>query len=86
MFQKYTGIYYRQEIGAYLFVQLQENKLLVTALGAGIQKYELMPVAQNEFIRKGLPDFKLSFQEDNDGIMRVTASGFTNFDYKKIAD
>lgn len=82
--KKYTGTYYRPQDAAYLFVELQGEKLFASGLGNA--KYELIPVAENKFIRKGLEDFSLLFSEDENGIMKVTASGFSQLDYKKIAD
>lgn len=82
--KKYTGTYYRPQNASYLFVELQGEKLLASGLGNA--KFELIPVAENKFIRKGLEDFSLLFSEDENGIMKVTVSGFIQFDYKKIAD
>jgi CubicO group peptidase (beta-lactamase class C family) len=85
LLKNYTGTYYRPETATYLFVELQGNRLFANTLGA-TQKYELVPVADNKFIRKGQEEFSLSFSPDDKGIMKITASGFTQFDYKKIAD
>lgn len=82
--KKYTGTYYRPQNAAYLFVELQGEKLF--ASGFGNAKYELIPLAENKFIRKGLEDFSFTFSEDENGIMKATGSGFTQYDYKKIAD
>jgi CubicO group peptidase (beta-lactamase class C family) len=84
--KKYTGTYYRMENGSYFIVELQGNKLIVTTVAAGSQKFELIPVSENKFIRKGMEDYSLSFHSDGDGTMSISVSGFTKFDFKKIAD
>jgi len=83
--KKYAGTYYRPELASYLFIELQGNKLFANGLGTP-QKIELVPVADNKFIRKGNDEFSYSFTPDVNGIMKITVSGFTQADYKKIAD
>ena len=85
LLKKYTGTYYRPESAGYLFVELQGDRLFGSNIGSP-QKYELVPVAENKFIRKDLKDYSFSFNPDENGIMKATVSGFTQFDYKKIAD
>jgi CubicO group peptidase (beta-lactamase class C family) len=83
--KNYTGTYYRPETSIYLFVELQGNRLFANNIGSS-QKYELLPVTENKFIRKGFEDFTLVFNPDVNGIMTIKATGLSETNYNKIAD
>jgi CubicO group peptidase (beta-lactamase class C family) len=83
--KKYTGTYYSALEDSYLFIELDGNRFWAHRVNA-MPKFEMLPISNNKFIRKGVEEFKLSFGENKDGVMILTVSAFRDTDYRKIAD
>jgi hypothetical protein len=85
LLKKYAGTYYRAPRDLYFFIENDGKKLFGYELNAA-QKFELLPVSNNKFVRKGVEEFSISFKENKDGVMILTTSALRNTDYKKIRD
>lgn len=83
--RKYAGTYYKTNGDDYFFVAAQDGKLYGFEMDIA-QKFELLPVAENKFIRKGVEDVSYSFMPNVNGIMALTISGNRKLDYRKVSD
>ena len=83
--KKYVGTYYNVLEDAYFFIVLEGNKLFGHRVNA-TPKFELLPISKNKFVRKGAEEFKVSFKENKDGVLVLTASTFRNTEFRKISD
>ena len=83
--KKYAGTYYRPEADEYFFILAQGNKLFGSALGSP-QKFELLPVSEHKFVRKGVEGYTVNFKNDNQGLPVLTTSGFNDREFKKVDD
>ena len=83
--KKYAGSYYRPETDEYLFVIAQGNKLYGSIWNTP-QRFELLPVSNNKFVRKGVDDYSVTFKNDGKGFPILTVSGLRNRDYRKVHD
>jgi len=83
--KNYSGSYYRPETDEYLFVIAQGNRLYGSIWNTS-QKFELLPVSNNKFIRKGVDDYSVTFKMDSKGFPMLTVSGLTDRDFRKVHD
>lgn len=79
---KYAGTYYKTFGDDYFFVTVQNNKLYGYEMDIA-QKFELLPVAQNRFVRNGVNDISYTFKSNG---KVLTISGNRTSDYRKVAD
>ena len=83
--KRYTGTYYRAVTDRYFFIELNGGKLYAYQMNAA-ERFELLPIGQNKFIRKGIEDSGISFKVNLNGLMILTFFGNRIEDYKKIAE
>jgi len=83
--KKYTGTYYRTAVDSSYFIELQGSKLYARDLNPAT-KFELLPIGENKFVRKGVEDLGFSFSKDKDGLTLLTVSGNRTSDFRKLAD
>jgi len=83
--KRYTGTYYRPVTDRYFFIELNGGKLYAYQMNAA-ERFELLPIGQNKFIRKGIEDSGISFKVNLNGLMILTFFGNRIEDYKKIAE
>jgi hypothetical protein len=81
--KKYAGTYYRMqaEIYNYYFIETDGVKLYNKSEG---RRQELIPIANNRFVRKGAEDVGFEFKPAANGSIVLTVSGLRSFDYRKI--
>jgi D-alanyl-D-alanine carboxypeptidase len=81
----YAGTYYRGQGDMYFYIKFDGNKLYGYDVSAA-NKFELLPLSNTSFMRKGIEDNILSFQKDKDGLWRLTVSGNRNMEFRKVSD
>jgi len=79
--KKYIGVYYHPPFDSYIFIETDGTKLYNRIQG---RLQELIPVADNKFVRKGIGDVWLEFKSTPNGAMSLTVSGLRSLDYKKL--
>lgn len=85
LLKQYAGTYYRGQGDMYYFIKLEGEKLYGFDLSAA-NKFELLPLSNSRFMRKGIEDIVLEFKKDKDGLWRLTVSGNRNMELRKVSD
>jgi CubicO group peptidase (beta-lactamase class C family) len=85
LLSKYAGTYYKTFGDDYFFLAVQDGKLYGFEMDIA-QKFELIPIAENKFVRKGIEDVSYTFKNNEKGLLILTISGNRTSDYRKVAD
>jgi hypothetical protein len=80
--KKYKGTYYRPESDEYFFVYTQGTRLLGSVLNSPA-KFELLPVSDHKFVRKGVEGYTVSFKNDSEGLPVLTIQDLVIVSLKK---
>jgi CubicO group peptidase (beta-lactamase class C family) len=83
--KKYAGSYYRPESDEYLFITAQGNKLYGSLWNTS-QRFELLPLANNKFVRKGVEMYTITFNNDGKGFPVIIVSGLRDREFRKVRD
>jgi CubicO group peptidase (beta-lactamase class C family) len=83
--KSYAGTYYRSEKDLYFFVETDGKRLFAYELNPAA-RFELLPVSDDTFIRKGIEDITVSFKKNKQNLLSVTVSGPRLVEYRKILD
>ena len=83
--KSYAGSYYRSERDLYFFVETDGKRLFAYELDPAA-KFELLPVSDNTFVRKGIEDVTVSFKKEGQKVLSVNVSGNRIIEYRKILD
>jgi len=85
LLKKYAGTYYKPDTDEYFFIIAQGNRLYGSIWNTPA-RFELLPVSNNKFVRRGVEDYSISFKNDSKGFSVLTISGFNDRDFKKVHD
>lgn len=78
---KYSGTYYHPLMDHYVFIETDGTKLYNRVQN---RRQELIPVADNKFVRKEVEDINFEFTPIDNGSFVLTLSGLRTFYYKKM--
>ena len=80
LLNKYAGIYYMQAFDSYVVIETDGARLYVNVQG---NRLELLPVADNKFVRKGIEDIQYEFVNGTTETTGLVVSGLRKVKYKK---
>jgi CubicO group peptidase (beta-lactamase class C family) len=81
LLKKYSGIYYMAPFDSYVVIETDGVKLFSKTQG---RQQELIPIADNKFVRKGAEEISFEFKSATNGSIALTVSGLRSLDYSKI--
>lgn len=81
LLKKYSGVYYHPSMDHYVFIETDGMKLYNRVQN---RRQELIPVADNKFVRKEVEDISFEFASIDNGSIVLTLSGLRTLYYKKM--
>jgi D-alanyl-D-alanine carboxypeptidase len=81
LLKKYAGTYYLASLDVFRFIETDGTKLYNRFQG---NLQELIPVANNKFVRKGVEDMVFTFSTDEQGSQVLTINSLRSVQYRKV--
>jgi CubicO group peptidase (beta-lactamase class C family) len=81
LLEKYVGTYYLPSLDFYRFIETDGKKLYNKSQG---RREELIPIASNKFVRKGIEDMIFEFKTDARGLNILTVNSLRAVDFRKV--
>ncbi len=81
LLKRYAGVYYLPSSDNYTFIEADNGKIFNRSQG---RLLDLVPVANNKFVRKDAEDITFEFISTANGSMALVVSGLRRMEYKKL--